>query len=574
MTRADPCRARGPSDGRLGAVTPTPRRDSPCSPSVMQPDRQRSPRPRGRRHRPRRRPPLRRGRHRRRRAARRLGRHRRRPPDRRHGPVGLRQVDAHAHPRRPRPAHRRARSPSPAIDITRPRRQRADEAAPRPHRLHLPVLQPAPDAHGGREHRAAAQARRRQARPGVARRARSTRSASATASSHRPSELSGGQQQRVAVARALVSRPSVMFADEPTGNLDSTTSGEILALLRDSVDTLGQTTVMVTHDAHAAAIADRVLFLADGDIVRDLGPLQRPRDPRDARGGERAMIGRRPQGPRGPQGPRAAHRARRRHRRLDGQRHLHPHRHDAEVLRRPLHRVLRPRPTPSSAARRSSRTPPAAAASRSPRRCSTRSGRCPRSTPAAGEVSPQEANVADIIGTRRQDGRQGERRRQLRRRQRALQPAQAQDRQVAARARRGRDRRRHRQEEALRGRRHGRRLDARQEAHLPHQRHASRSATSTRSASRSIAAWDVKTAQTLLNREGRYDAISVAAKDGTSPAQLVQRDQAARRRRPARSRTAPSRPRTTPTNINDGMTIDPHTSCSASAASRCSSARS
>ena len=89
---------------------------------------------------------------------------------------------------------------------------------------------------------------------------------------HRPSELSGGQQQRVAVARALVSRPSVMFADEPTGNLDSTTSGEILALLRESVDTLGQTTVMVTHDAHAAAIADRVLFLADGDVVRDLGP--------------------------------------------------------------------------------------------------------------------------------------------------------------------------------------------------------------------------------------------------------------------------------------------------------------
>ena len=88
---------------------------------------------------------------------------------------------------------------------------------------------------------------------------------------HRPSELSGGQQQRVAVARALVSRPSVMFADEPTGNLDSTTGGEILALLRDCVDTLGQTTVMVTHDAQAAAIADRVLFLADGNIVRDLG---------------------------------------------------------------------------------------------------------------------------------------------------------------------------------------------------------------------------------------------------------------------------------------------------------------
>ncbi len=90
--------------------------------------------------------------------------------------------------------------------------------------------------------------------------------------SHRPSELSGGQQQRVAIARALGGRPTVMFADEPTGNLDSTTGGEILELLRDSVTTLGQTTVMVTHDAHAAAIADRVLFLADGLIVKDLGP--------------------------------------------------------------------------------------------------------------------------------------------------------------------------------------------------------------------------------------------------------------------------------------------------------------
>jgi putative ABC transport system ATP-binding protein len=90
--------------------------------------------------------------------------------------------------------------------------------------------------------------------------------------SHRPSELSGGQQQRVAIARALVSRPTIMFADEPTGNLDSRTSGEILTLLRGMVSDLGQTTVMVTHDAHAAAIADRVLFLADGEIVRDLGP--------------------------------------------------------------------------------------------------------------------------------------------------------------------------------------------------------------------------------------------------------------------------------------------------------------
>jgi putative ABC transport system ATP-binding protein len=88
---------------------------------------------------------------------------------------------------------------------------------------------------------------------------------------HRPSELSGGQQQRVAIARALVSRPTVVFADEPTGNLDSTTSGEILELMRDSVDSYGQTTVMVTHDPRAAAVADRILFLADGRIVKDLG---------------------------------------------------------------------------------------------------------------------------------------------------------------------------------------------------------------------------------------------------------------------------------------------------------------
>ena len=88
--------------------------------------------------------------------------------------------------------------------------------------------------------------------------------------SHRPAELSGGQQQRVAIARALVSRPTVVFADEPTGNLDSGTSGEILALLRESVDSFGQTTVMVTHEARAASIADRILFLADGCIVRDL----------------------------------------------------------------------------------------------------------------------------------------------------------------------------------------------------------------------------------------------------------------------------------------------------------------
>jgi putative ABC transport system ATP-binding protein len=88
--------------------------------------------------------------------------------------------------------------------------------------------------------------------------------------SHRPAELSGGQQQRVAIARALVSQPDVVFADEPTGNLDSKTGHEILELLRHSVEELGQTIVMVTHEARAAAIADRVLYLADGNIVREL----------------------------------------------------------------------------------------------------------------------------------------------------------------------------------------------------------------------------------------------------------------------------------------------------------------
>ncbi len=88
---------------------------------------------------------------------------------------------------------------------------------------------------------------------------------------HRPAELSGGQQQRVAVARALISRPSVVFADEPSGNLDSKSSGDVLALLRDAVDDFGQTVVMVTHDAHAASFADRLLLLADGRIVHD-GP--------------------------------------------------------------------------------------------------------------------------------------------------------------------------------------------------------------------------------------------------------------------------------------------------------------
>jgi putative ABC transport system ATP-binding protein len=87
---------------------------------------------------------------------------------------------------------------------------------------------------------------------------------------HRPSELSGGQQQRVAVARALASQPRIIFADEPTGNLDSVTGAEILTFMRKAVDDLGQTIVMVTHDPVAAAYADRIIFLADGHIVNEM----------------------------------------------------------------------------------------------------------------------------------------------------------------------------------------------------------------------------------------------------------------------------------------------------------------
>ncbi|MFC4472832.1 ABC transporter ATP-binding protein [Streptomyces xiangluensis] len=97
--------------------------------------------------------------------------------------------------------------------------------------------------------------------------------------SHRPAELSGGQQQRVALARALLARPVVLFADEPTGNLDSQSGAEVLDLLRRSVRDLGQTVVMVTHDPQAAAYADRVLFLADGRVVDDVDATQAPKAP-------------------------------------------------------------------------------------------------------------------------------------------------------------------------------------------------------------------------------------------------------------------------------------------------------
>jgi len=92
-------------------------------------------------------------------------------------------------------------------------------------------------------------------------------------STHRPAELSGGQQQRVAIARALITKPAVIFADEPTGALDSGTSGEVLGVMRQSVDRYGQTIVMVTHEPSAAAVADRIVFLADGNIVSDRSGL-------------------------------------------------------------------------------------------------------------------------------------------------------------------------------------------------------------------------------------------------------------------------------------------------------------
>ena len=172
----------------------------------------------------------------------------------------------------------------------RPRRRPLTAAAPRAHRVHLPVLQPAPDAHGGREHRAAAELAGGKPDPAwfdqLDRRGRPRRPPPTA----RPSSPAASSSASPSPARSSRGR-RVMFADEPTGNLDSTTSGEILALLRDVRRRLGQTTVMVTHDAHAAAIADRVLFLADGRHRPRPGRVQRARDPRDARGGERPMIG-------------------------------------------------------------------------------------------------------------------------------------------------------------------------------------------------------------------------------------------------------------------------------------------
>ena len=196
---------------------------------------------------------------------------------RRHGPLGLRQVDPHARHGRPRHAdvrqrrgrRHRARHPR-RRRLTRLRRDRVGFVF-QAFNL-LPTLSAAENV--ALPLRIAG---RRVDRGQIAALLDSV--GLADRAGHRPSQLSGGQQQRVAVARALVTRPDVVFADEPTGNLDSHASAAVLALLRDAADGRGQTIVMVTHDAHAASVADRVLFLVDGRLVRDSAPHRR-RDPR------------------------------------------------------------------------------------------------------------------------------------------------------------------------------------------------------------------------------------------------------------------------------------------------------
>ena len=170
-----------------------------------------------------------------------------------HGPVRLGQVDAHALPGRARPAdvgHGRGRRPDRQQHV----RAQAHRAAPHARRVRLPGVQPGADADRAGEHHAAARHRAAARRPRAPRRRRRRRSGSRTGCSHKPSELSGGQQQRVACARALVARPAVVFADEPTGNLDCTSAAEVLGFLRRSVDELGQSVVMVTHDPTAAPL--------------------------------------------------------------------------------------------------------------------------------------------------------------------------------------------------------------------------------------------------------------------------------------------------------------------------------
>ena len=210
---------------------------------------------------------LRHGRVRRRRPARRLARSSRRPVHRRHGAVRLRQVDAMHLPagRSPDRRHRAHRPRGDLLDARPPAHQAASHA----HRLRFPVVQPAADSDGGGEHHAAAGDRALDDEGGRRPAARARRPDRA------PRPQAGRAVGRPAAARRDRPRadraPTVLFADEPTGNLDLAAGVAVLELLRDAVEEDGQTNVMVTHDPRAAAAADRVLFLADGRIIGDIG---------------------------------------------------------------------------------------------------------------------------------------------------------------------------------------------------------------------------------------------------------------------------------------------------------------
>ena len=409
--------------------------------------------------------------------------------------------------------------------------------------------------------------------PAVARRAGRARSASATASSHRPSELSGGQQQRVAVARALVSRPErdVRRRADRQPRL-APPAARSSRLLRDSVDTLGQTTVMVTHDAHAAAIADRVLFLADGDIVRDLGPSTRARDPRDARAGERAMIAVALKGLAG-----------RKVRALltafaivigvsmvSGTFIL------TDTMQKSFNGLFTASSTKTDAVisgkeivknstTGSGVTIPDVAARQGPGAARGRGGRRP-GLPAGVQRRRHHR-------PRRQEGRAGEPGRQHRPRQRAVQPARAQDRRLARGPGAGRDRRRHRRQGATTrsatpssSRRSARSTPTGSPAPC-------RSAASTRSASRASRPGTSRPRRRCCTARAATTSSRSPRSRAPRCAELLRAVTAAAPRHAAgQGQRQAGQGRRGGARQLDGH--DPHRSCSASAASRCSSARS